>query len=190
MLDNAKAAAEQFLTGEKQFHLGFLPTDGRNLAAAAALAFWQAQGIEPYPLDITIEKVTPVCAGLGGGSSDAAAVLRAMNEIHGTGLSLEQLAVIGQKVGSDVPYCVLGTTALAEGKGEILTTNYLNFSEPKALEKLNKLTNITLKMYDVESSGDGFHTKGYIFRKDEIYRIIIGSSNMTKTALASLSCSA
>ena len=70
-------------------------------------------------------------------------------------------------------------------KGEILTTNYLNFSEPRALEKLNKLSNITLKMYDVEASGDGFHTKGYIFRKDEIYRIIIGSSNITKTALTS-----
>lgn len=70
-------------------------------------------------------------------------------------------------------------------KGEILTTNYLNFSEPRALEKLNKLSNITLKMYDVAASGDGFHTKGYIFRKDEIYRIIIGSSNMTKTALTS-----
>ena len=70
-------------------------------------------------------------------------------------------------------------------KGEILTTNYLNFSEPRALEKLNKLSNITLRMYDVEASGDGFHTKGYIFRKDEIYRIIIGSSNMTKTALTS-----
>ncbi len=70
-------------------------------------------------------------------------------------------------------------------KGEILTTNYLNFSEPRALEKLNGLSNITLKMYDVEASGDGFHTKGYIFRKDEIYRIIIGSSNMTKTALTS-----
>lgn len=70
-------------------------------------------------------------------------------------------------------------------KGEILTTNYLNFSEPRALEKLNRLSNITLKMYDVEASGDGFHTKGYIFKKDEIYRIIIGSSNMTKTALTS-----
>jgi len=102
-------------------NLGFLPTDGRNLAASAALTFWSERGIEPYPLDITLEKVIPVCAGLGGGSSDAAAVLRAMNEIHGTGLGPEELAVIGQKVGSDVPYCVLGCTALAEGKGEILT---------------------------------------------------------------------
>ena len=68
-------------------------------------------------------------------------------------------------------------------KGQILTTNYLNFSEPKALEKLNKLKNITLKMYDVEAASEGFHTKGYIFKKEEIYRIIIGSSNMTKAAL-------
>lgn len=67
--------------------------------------------------------------------------------------------------------------------GEILTTNYLNFSEPRALEKLNSLSNITIKMYDVEAAGEGFHTKGYIFKKDEIYRIIIGSSNMTKSAL-------
>lgn len=70
-------------------------------------------------------------------------------------------------------------------KGEILTTNYLNFSEPKALEKLNDLSNITLKMYDVEAADEGFHTKGYIFKNEEIYRIIIGSSNLTKTALTS-----
>lgn len=69
--------------------------------------------------------------------------------------------------------------------GEILTTNYLNFSEPKALEKLHGLSNITLKMYDVEKTAEGFHTKGYIFKKEEIYRIIIGSSNMTSAALTS-----
>lgn len=66
--------------------------------------------------------------------------------------------------------------------GKILTTNYLNFSDPSALEKLHSLSNITIKMYDSEESGDGFHTKGYIFRKEEIYRIIIGSSNMTEGA--------
>lgn len=70
-------------------------------------------------------------------------------------------------------------------KGKILTTNYLNFSEPRALKKLNELSNITLKMYDVEASDEGFHTKGYIFKKDEIYRIIIGSSNVTSAALTS-----
>ena len=68
-------------------------------------------------------------------------------------------------------------------KGEILTTNYLNFSEPKALKKLNELSNITLKMYDVEVANEGFHTKGYIFRKEEIYHIIIGSSNIISATL-------
>ncbi len=70
-------------------------------------------------------------------------------------------------------------------KGQILTTNYLNFSEPRALKKLNELSNIALKMYDVEASNEGFHTKGYIFRQEEIYRIIIGSSNITSAALTS-----
>ncbi len=70
-------------------------------------------------------------------------------------------------------------------KGEILTTNYLNFSEPRALKKLDELSNITLKMYDVEVAAEGFHTKGYIFKTDEIYRIIIGSSNITSAALTS-----
>lgn len=67
--------------------------------------------------------------------------------------------------------------------GQILTTNYMNFSEPRALEKLAGLSNIKLKMYDVEAAAEGFHTKGYIFKKKEIYRIIIGSSNMTRSAL-------
>ena len=70
-------------------------------------------------------------------------------------------------------------------KGEILTTNYLNFSQPRALETLNDLSNIKLRMYDVNTSGIGFHTKGYIFQKNEVYRIIIGSSNMTQFALSS-----
>jgi len=67
--------------------------------------------------------------------------------------------------------------------GEILTTNYLDFSEPKALKKLHDLKNIEIKMYDVEAADNGFHTKGYIFKKEEVYRIILGSSNMTKNAL-------
>ena len=67
--------------------------------------------------------------------------------------------------------------------GQILTTNYLNFSDPKALEKLNSLSNISIRMFDVDAAGEGFHTKGYIFKKEEIYRIIIGSSNMTRDAL-------
>lgn len=64
-------------------------------------------------------------------------------------------------------------------KGRILTTDYLNFSEPKALKRLLKFSNIELKLYDKEN----FHTKGYIFRHDDHYKLIVGSSNLTQTAL-------
>ncbi|MCI8410036.1 MAG: DEAD/DEAH box helicase [Lachnospiraceae bacterium] len=67
--------------------------------------------------------------------------------------------------------------------GRILTTDYLMFSKPKALETLSSFKNIELKMYCADTKDDGFHTKGYIFEKDEIYRIIIGSSNMTSNAI-------
>lgn len=67
--------------------------------------------------------------------------------------------------------------------GRILTTDYLNFSEPRALDKLAGLKNIDLRMYSANDSNIGFHTKGYIFKEEEIYRIIVGSSNMTLSAL-------
>ena len=102
-------------------NLHFLPTGEKNLAAAAALRFWEATGREPENLDIHLEKRIPVCAGMAGGSSDAAAVLRALNQRSGSPFSLLQLAQLGAQVGSDVPYCVLGGTALAEGRGEVLT---------------------------------------------------------------------
>ena len=102
-------------------NLRFLPTGEKNLAAAAALRFWEALGREPEDLDIRIEKRIPVCAGMAGGSSDAAAVLRALNQRVGDPFSPKELARLGERVGSDVPYCVLGGTALAEGRGEVLT---------------------------------------------------------------------
>lgn len=68
-------------------------------------------------------------------------------------------------------------------KGKILTTDYLSFNDPAALEKLHSLKNIELRMFCTNEDKDGFHTKGYIFKKEEVYRIIIGSSNMTAGAL-------
>lgn len=67
--------------------------------------------------------------------------------------------------------------------GKFLTTDYLMFSEPEALKKLAELKNIELKMFRIKSRSKGFHTKGYIFKKEEIYRMIIGSSNMTLSAI-------
>ncbi len=102
-------------------NLVFLPCDQRNLAWMAASAFGQATGQAVDGLTIAIEKRIPVCAGTAGGSSDAAAVLRGLNELFHTGLTPAELARLGERVGSDVPYCVLGGTVLAEGRGEVLT---------------------------------------------------------------------
>ncbi len=100
--------------------LSYLPADGRNLAKKAARTFRERTGADLH-VDIHIQKRIPISAGLGGGSSDAAAVLRAMNELAGTGLDAAKLAELGALVGSDVPYCVWGGTMLAEGRGERLT---------------------------------------------------------------------
>lgn len=102
-------------------NLDFLPNGKGNLAAVAARCFAQATGIAVEPLSISIQKRIPVCAGTAGGSSDAAAVLRYLNRINGGPVSPQRLREIGQEVGSDVPYCVMGGTALAEGRGERLT---------------------------------------------------------------------
>ena len=101
--------------------LHFLPTGEKNLAAIAARRFWEALGCPAEDLDICIRKRIPVCAGMAGGSTDAAAVLRALNQRAGSPLTPAELARVGEQVGSDVPYCVLGGTALAEGRGEVLT---------------------------------------------------------------------
>ncbi|NCE65260.1 4-(cytidine 5'-diphospho)-2-C-methyl-D-erythritol kinase [Pseudoflavonifractor sp. 524-17] len=112
-------------TGRRGIHVGsnleFLPSGRNNLAAAAAVCLCEAAGMDWNGLEITLEKHIPVCAGLGGGSSDAAAVLLAVNDWLELGYSQKELAQIGERVGSDVPYCVLGGTALAEGRGERLT---------------------------------------------------------------------
>lgn len=69
-------------------------------------------------------------------------------------------------------------------EGRILMTDYLEFSDPKALRKLASFKNIELKMFMSEEAGEGFHTKGYMFKNNDIYKIIIGSSNMTQKALS------
>lgn len=101
--------------------LSFLPNGDKNLAAIAARIFWESMGQAGDGLHIEITKRIPVCAGLAGGSADAAAVLRALNNMNGKPFTQSELTKIGEKVGSDVPYCVLGGTALAEGRGEVLT---------------------------------------------------------------------
>lgn len=128
-----------------------VPGGEDNLAWKAARVFYDALGGEPGGLTIQIAKRIPLEAGLGGGSADAAAVLRALNRRHGYPLSVYALCELAAQVGSDVPFCVLCGTALAEGRGERLTKltdlpemffvvckPELSFSTPELYQKLDR----------------------------------------------------
>lgn len=97
-----------------------LPTDGNNLICKAAKLLLETAGV-CGGVDITLEKHIPIAAGMAGGSTDAAAALLAVNELYELGFSVEELKAFGVKIGADVPYCIEGGTALAEGIGEVLT---------------------------------------------------------------------
>ena len=95
-----------------------IPCDERNLAWKAAKVYCDALHKDPGGLEIRITKRIPSGAGMGGGSADAAAVLRALNDHYGNPLSIMALAELGAQVGSDVPFCVVCGTAMCEGRGE------------------------------------------------------------------------
>lgn len=97
-----------------------MPCDRRNLAYRAAEAFGEMTGIHP-DVEIHIEKHIPMAAGMAGGSSDAAIVLRGLNRIFHTGKRVEELCALGKTLGADVPFCILGGAAIAGGVGEKLT---------------------------------------------------------------------
>lgn len=97
-----------------------LPQGEENLAWKAAKLYCDTMKIDPDGLAIRITKRIPSGAGLGGGSADAAAVLRALNRHFDSPLSIFALAELGAQVGSDVPFCVVGGTAMVEGRGERL----------------------------------------------------------------------
>ncbi len=96
-----------------------LPCDERNTAYKAARVFFEKNGITPQ-VAIHVDKIIPQQAGLGGGSADAAGVLVGLNVLFDAGLSQEELCVLGEKVGADVPFCIVGGTAMVTGIGEII----------------------------------------------------------------------
>ncbi|MBU9710159.1 4-(cytidine 5'-diphospho)-2-C-methyl-D-erythritol kinase [Bacillus tamaricis] len=98
---------------------GYVPCNDKNLAYQAAKLLKDRLGIKKG-VSIFIDKQIPVSAGLAGGSTDAAAVLRGLNQMWNLHLSVEELAEIGLQIGSDVPFCVHGGTAIATGRGENL----------------------------------------------------------------------
>lgn len=97
-----------------------LPTGPGNLVYDAAKLMFDRYGLEGG-VSITLDKRIPMSAGLAGGSSDAAATLRGINRLFELGLSSEELCNLGVTLGADIPYCIIGGTALAEGIGEIIT---------------------------------------------------------------------
>ncbi len=97
-----------------------LPVDSKNLAYSAALLYLETAGINA-DITITLEKHIPISAGLAGGSSDAAAVLRAMNKVFKKYFTQQKLLMLAAALGSDVPYCLLMGTCLCEGRGELIT---------------------------------------------------------------------
>ena len=99
---------------------GVLMEDGDNLVLRAAKSYLEKAGIQAR-LKITLRKNIPLSAGLAGGSADAAATLRALNRLYENCLSDDDLLSLAAYLGSDVPFCLIGGTALCEGRGEVLT---------------------------------------------------------------------
>jgi 4-diphosphocytidyl-2-C-methyl-D-erythritol kinase len=100
--------------------VGYIPLDEKNLAFQAARLIKDRYNVRSG-VYIHLDKNIPVAAGLAGGSSDAAATLRGLNRLWGLNIPVEELKALGAELGSDVPFCVTGGTALATGRGEILT---------------------------------------------------------------------
>lgn len=96
-----------------------LPTDARNTAYKAAQLFFEYTALVPR-VAMYVEKIIPQQAGLGGGSADAAAVLVGLNALFETQLSVKELCALGERVGADVPFCIVGGTAMVRGIGEII----------------------------------------------------------------------
>ncbi|WP_226002623.1 4-(cytidine 5'-diphospho)-2-C-methyl-D-erythritol kinase [Paenibacillus sp. BJ-4] len=98
---------------------GYIPLDEKNLAFQAARLIKERYNVSTG-VHIHLDKHIPVAAGLAGGSSDAAAALRGLNKLWRLGISDAELRVLGAELGSDVPFCITGGTALASGRGELL----------------------------------------------------------------------
>jgi 4-diphosphocytidyl-2-C-methyl-D-erythritol kinase len=101
-------------------NLAWMKPDESNLAWKAAALIQERCGVKGG-VRMHLTKRIPVAAGLAGGSADAAAVLRGMDKLYGLGLSDEELCSLGAELGSDIPFCIMGGTMLATGRGEVLT---------------------------------------------------------------------
>ncbi len=185
----------------------FLPTDGRNLTVKAAELFLSRSGVSAS-VNIKLKKKIPVAAGLAGGSSDAAAVLRALNRIFGKPFTEKAMLSMAAELGSDVPYCFVGGTALCSGRGEIMTRIHTDYkgvflivkipehvSTPAAYSALDKLYSDFDAPHEAGGSLDGLTEgiKSGILKDNAMYNIfesavfpIVPASERVKARLSEL----
>lgn len=137
-----------------------LPTDDKNLAYRAAKLFFQKAEIDGGAY-IYIEKNIPVAGGLAGGSTDAAAVLRALNTAFGEPLGMGELCAVGAELGADVPFCITGGCALCTGFGEIITP----------------LPTLPETVCVIANGGEGVSTPAAYKKLDEMYGSALAKDN-------------
>lgn len=144
-----------------------VPCDDSNIVCKAARAFFAHTGVEAKPLSITIDKIIPTQAGLAGGSSDGAAVVLALNRIFETHLTMDEMADICSRFGSDVPFCLLGGTMLATGTG---TTLKKLRSMPKCHIVICK-PDISVSTAEAYAACDSRPSKGFLYTDELIKRL-------------------
>ncbi len=157
----------------------FLPKDDKNLAVKAAFAFLEHTG-KKADVSIKLTKRIPVAAGLAGGSADAAAVLRALNSIYKKALSQKALMELGATIGSDVPFCVCGKSAVCLGRGEIIkpivVSRELHFVIGSSAERVSTPLAYS-KLDSIYSDFDGSKNTGGEKHYSEIIRCLSGESD-------------
>lgn len=144
-----------------------VPTDERNIACKAARAFYAQTGVKPVPLRITIDKQIPTQAGLAGGSTDGAAVVLALNKLYETHLTMDEMAEICSRFGSDVPFCLIGGTMLASGTG---TTIKKLRSLPRCFIVICK-PEISVSTAEAYAACDARPPKGFVYTDELVKRL-------------------
>lgn len=144
-----------------------VPCDESNIVCKAARAFYQHTEVKPRPLTIHVDKVIPTQAGLAGGSADGAAVVLALNQLYETRLTMDEMAQICSRFGSDVPFCLLGGTMLATDTG---TTLKKLTSMPKCFIVICK-PDISVSTAEAYARCDARPAKGFLYTDELIKRL-------------------
>ncbi len=174
---------------ELSVNLPYLPKDSGNIAYKAAEKFFDYTQIKNCGVKIDISKRIPVGAGLAGGSSNAAATLKAMNRLFNAKLSIKELCTIGASLGADVPYCILGGTRLASGIGDklsplpkmpecyiVLVKPAFSISTPSVYKKFDLCTDFARPDTDKVIEG---------LKQKDLYTIVSGMENVLEAVCLS-----